>query len=231
MLLTALKAIDAPGSVPFLVIAVALGVVTLYVWPRNRRVGRAWLMGVAAAYLVLSLPWVAQGLSAQRVMASLAHDAVPALDTLFVLDGDNREGRVRKAVAVFRATNPREVWVVGNLWLLDPLLQAGIPWERLRHDEMAETTRDQVRRIHERVLRAGVGRAGIVASRLQMPRVVALARKEGLQVLLMASPADTEPATSGLGLFVPSYAALGISRDAIYERAALAYYRWRRWAA
>jgi hypothetical protein len=30
-------------------------------------------------------------------------------------------------------------------------------------------------------------------------------------------------------LYIPTYTALRVSRDALYEHAALAYYGWRRW--
>ena len=46
---------------------------------------------------------------------------------------------------------------------------------------------------------------------------------------LIVSPIDTEPATSGWRLVVPTYYALRVSRDAIYEHAALALYTWRGW--
>jgi hypothetical protein len=69
----------------------------------------------------------------------------------------------------------------------------------------------------------------VVASRLQAPRVWALARAMGLGILVMPSPVDDEPAASGLRAFVPSYLALRVSRDAIYEHVALAYYRWQGW--
>jgi uncharacterized SAM-binding protein YcdF (DUF218 family) len=74
-----------------------------------------------------------------------------------------------------------------------------------------------------------LGRTCVIASRLQMPRVAALAHSEGLDVTLIPSPTDTEPPTAGFRVFVPSYTALGVSRDALYEHAALAYYRWRDW--
>jgi hypothetical protein len=62
-----------------------------------------------------------------------------------------------------------------------------------------------------------------------MPRVAALAQTAGLELDLLASPVDQEPPTEGVWRLVPTYLALRVSRDAIYEHAALAYYRWRGW--
>jgi hypothetical protein len=59
--------------------------------------------------------------------------------------------------------------------------------------------------------------------------VAGLVRRADLPTVLIASPVDTEPATSGWWLFVPSYYALRVSRDAIYEHAALAYYARKGW--
>jgi hypothetical protein len=72
-------------------------------------------------------------------------------------------------------------------------------------------------------------RAAIVVSRLQMPRVAAMARAAGLDIILVPSPMDVEPPVKGLRYFLPSLAALTLSRDALYELAALPYYRWRGW--
>ena len=70
-------------------------------------------------------------------------------------------------------------------------------------------------------------RAVIVVSRLQLPRVKAIAASQGLALVFVASPIDVEPPTGGAWGFGPSYASLRVSRDAIYELAALAYYDWR----
>jgi hypothetical protein len=71
----------------------------------------------------------------------------------------------------------------------------------------------------------------VIASRLQAARVDALIRTARLPVTLLSSPVDEEPPVSGAARFVPSYIALRMSRDAIYEHAALVYYRWRGWIA
>ena len=69
-----------------------------------------------------------------------------------------------------------------------------------------------------------MGRAAILVSSLQAPRARLLARQAGLAVPVLAAPLDDELTPEGMGRFVPSFKALAITRDAIYEVAALRYY-------
>jgi hypothetical protein len=61
--------------------------------------------------------------------------------------------------------------------------------------------------------------------------MAALIRSRNCPVALLPSAVDAEPPTAGTDRFVPSYLALRLSRDAIYEHAALVYYRSRRFIA
>jgi hypothetical protein len=72
-------------------------------------------------------------------------------------------------------------------------------------------------------------RAALVASRLQMPRIAALVFAARLPIVLAPSPIDDEPPMSGWRRWVPTYIALRVSRDAIYEHVALRYYWWKGW--
>ena len=101
----------------------------------------------------------------------------------------------------------------------------------MRHQPAPVNTREQVAWVERFVAGAGVGasRSAMVVSRLQVPRVAALAARSGVHMPLLASPLDREPATTGSWRLIPSYGALCASRDAIYELAALRYYRWRGW--
>ena len=112
-LLWGLKWIDAPGSTPFLCILIGLGLFIMFVWPRHRRVGRWWLMGVLVLYLTLALPATANVLAAGLGPPPTPVSLVPAVDTLVVFDGDNRTGRVRTMVDIFRVRQPAAVWVLG----------------------------------------------------------------------------------------------------------------------
>ena len=78
-------------------------------------------------------------------------------------------------------------------------------------------------------VRAGQQCGHRVTQRLQLPRVHALLRMRHLSPLQLAAPADWEPADRGLRAILPTYYALRISRDALYEHMALWYYRRKGW--
>lgn len=223
-----LKAVGPPGSPGFLLVALAAGVIVGYVWPRKPRLGRAWVVLVLAVYLALSWPPVAR-----LLVESLPHptpwpaaERPDALQTLIVFDGDNRRGRVRLTEDILATRPPDTVHVIGSHWILDdmtPALRA-----RIVHDARPGNTREQIEWVG-RFLGGHPGPAAIVASRLQAPRVRALLASAGLAVPVLASALDDEPVTGGIWSWLPAYSTLAISRDALYEHAALAYYRWRGW--
>ncbi len=226
MLLSLLKTIGAPGSTAFLAICLGLGVILL-AWPRTRRVGRTWLVVILTGYLFLSLPWVANAIAGHLPVSPKADpQGLRTVDALLVFDGDNRRGRVREAGQVYALAQPREVWLLGEPWMLDELVDSGIPASRLKHDPAGWTTLDQLVWVRTRFAQTRDTHVAIVASRLQMPRIAALCRRARLDdVTLVASPIDREPPTSGIPLFVPTEFALRVSRDALYEHAALVYHR------
>jgi uncharacterized SAM-binding protein YcdF (DUF218 family) len=230
-LTTVLKTIGPPGSVPFIVFCILIGIALAYVWPRSRRLSRTWLWVVFVAHTVLALPVVANTIAAGLPPVEVTDPAaLRNLDTLFVLDGDNRRGRVRSAAQAASAS-PRAAVVIlgGEDWLLDALAAAGVPSTRISHEYQPADTRQQMAAVQRSAAQTPRAHTALVASRLQMPRVAGLVRTAGLSCALVASPIDTEPATSGWRLFVPSYYALRVSRDAIYEHAALAYYARQGW--
>ena len=96
-------------------------------------------------------------------------------------------------------------------------------------DDMPATTRAQMQWIATEFRTRPPTRAALIASRLQMPRVIELARSYGVHVLFLSSPLDHNVVASGVWTAIPSYGALEVSRDALYERAALSYYRSRGW--
>jgi hypothetical protein len=121
------------------------------------------------------------------------------------------------------------VSVLGEQWVVDALVEAGLPRARIAHDRTTLTTRAQMAAVGAmQAARPGVTLA-VVASRLQMARVAALAGAAGLDPVLLPSAVDDEPPSTGRRRFVPAYIALRVSRDALYEHVALAYYQWRGW--
>jgi hypothetical protein len=231
-LLTAVKALGAPGSIPFLILCCLVSLLLLFVWPRSRRLARAWLGVVLVGYLMLSLPVVAGAIAGAlpRVPPERVFADGPVA-SLIVFDGDNRHGRVREAKRIYDLARPETVWLLGDAWMWDALWRAGVPYDAIKHDPATPTTRHQIAWVQKYMSGNGGGRAVVVASRLQMPRIAALTETGAIAVLLAPSPADTEPGTAGLMQFVPTYYALRISRDALYEHAALVYYERRGWIA
>ena len=225
-----LKWVGVPGTPTHLALCLGAGVFLLYVWPRSRRLGRLWLALVVVVYLALALPVTATAI-ANRLPAvpPPLPDALGRLDALIVFDGDNRRGRVAKTRQLYAASPPAEVWILGEAWMLEELGAGGIPGTRLKRDETAANTREQVAWVQRLEESAPGRRFAIVASRLQVPRIVALARAGRITASVVAAPIDDEPPTSGIGVYVPRYIALRVSRDAIYELVALSYYRRQGW--
>jgi uncharacterized SAM-binding protein YcdF (DUF218 family) len=234
-MLEVLKMIGGPGSIGFLAFCAVIGLAATRLGPRWRPIARGWLLLLFSAYLVLGFPWIAvtiaDGLPGMRDVPA---DSLLNLDALIVLGGDNSVGRAQTSARVYASSSPRLVIVSGEQWLVDRIEELGIPPDRLVVDSRSTNTREQIaevqRQWHARHWNDN-DRVALIASRLQMPRVARLVQQSGLKVMLVSSPVDREPATSGPWTVVPAYAALRVSRDALYEHAALAYYRRRGWIA
>jgi uncharacterized SAM-binding protein YcdF (DUF218 family) len=222
-----LKQVGGPSFIVFVAFSLFLGVVFLYVWPRSRRLAKHWVLWLSGVYVVLGLPVVANSI-ARALPAVPVHDAGGA-HTLIVLDGDNRRGRLAETVRYLRTHKPAAFWVLGEEWLIEALIREGYPRRTFGQEQESRTTREQMQWVQRfAAARPGV-RVAVLASRVQMPRVAALAQTLNLDVTLVASPLDVEPATTGWRRFVPAYSALRESRDAIYEHAALIYYQRKGW--
>jgi hypothetical protein len=227
-----LKQIGAPGSITLFVICFALLTLAWWLRPRWAATLQAGLLALCGAYVVLSLPVVASAITDRLppVPSAVSSAAPGQVDLLVVLDGDNVRGRARAGIEVNRAAAPREVWVLGNGWMVEALSWGGVPRYRIFHDAFLATTRDQVASLERLVAKRRGARIAVIVSRLQAPRMAGLLEAADLStVALIPSPADVEPATTGVRRFVPTYYALRISRDALYELAALRYYRWKGW--
>jgi hypothetical protein len=225
-----LKSIGAPGSGSFLLTCGIAGLLITFLWPASRTIGRAWMLAVCGIYVLLSLPIIASAI-ANGLPSGGDRASALEIDTLIVLDGDNVHGRVRQAEKVFRSQAPKEIRVLGHSDLETELRDAGIPGSRIRLESATKTTREQMNRVRELADEGQLGRTAVLVSRVQAPRVAGLTRALHLDVGLIPSPLDRGALPSGGWRYVPSFAALWLSRDAIYEHVALAYYRRRGWIA
>jgi hypothetical protein len=225
--LETLKHIGGPGFLGFFAICVFVGVLLLFLSPRTRRFAKHWLLWLSGVYLILGLPVVAHAIA--RALPAVTPQSSRPADILIVLDGDNRHGRLRTTLEYLQTRKPKAFWVLGEEWLIEELQRAGYPRKTFGHETETSTTREQMAWVATFVSARPSQRVAVLASRLQMPRVEALSRAAGIDVELVASPLDVEPATRGWRLFVPAYSALRGSRDALYEILALRYYRAKAW--
>ena len=223
-----LKALGSSVSLWYLLIGLVAFGMCLFVWPRTRRFAKHWLLWVTGVYVVFGLPVVASAIVASLPTVAGSPVQRPVRD-LIILDGDNRRGRLQEALRILEADSPDSVWILGDKWFLDELEILGYARDRFRHETKTSNTREQIDWVGRFVAEHPGSTPVVVASRLQMPRIVRLARAKGIDVGLVASPIDVEPAASGWQVWVPSYLALRASRDAVYEHAALSYYRWKGW--
>jgi uncharacterized SAM-binding protein YcdF (DUF218 family) len=230
-LLQIAKWIGGPGSAGFLIAAAAVGLAWIRWRPAHRRAGVVWLWAVAAVYLLLAVPMVAAGLADALPRVATPPDIATAdIQTLFILDGDNREGRIAEAQRLCRRELPDTIWLLAARFMRDDLIMVGVPRSRIRISDAAATTEAQLAQVQRLLRRQPTAHAAVLASRLQIARVAAVAAQLHLDVLLVGSPLDRDLPARGLGRFAPSLTALAVSRDAIYEHAALVYYRWRGYA-
>jgi len=203
----------------------------LYQRPQLRRLGIAWLSMLSCSYAVLACPAVAGELAdlASSYRPVRPVESVPRTESVIVLGGDNSAGRVREAARVYLAWAAPSIIVLGEDWFVDHLREAGIPLSRIRQEAGPATTRAQMEWVRDYIAAHEAASAAIIASRLQMPRIAALAETLHLRVTLLPSEVDVEPRRSGERRWIPSLAALALARDALYEDAAIAYYRARGW--
>ena len=128
-----LKWVGVPGTPTHFALCLAAGAFLIYVWPRSRKLGRIWISLVLIAYVVLALPSVASAIAGRLpAVPQPLPDAVGKLDALIVFDGDNRRGRVARASQIYATASPSELWILGDDWMLDELVVAGIPAARIK---------------------------------------------------------------------------------------------------
>jgi uncharacterized SAM-binding protein YcdF (DUF218 family) len=223
------KYIGGPGSLLLLAVLCTVGLVGWRLWPKSSRFAQRWFAAVGILYVVLALPVTAEAIQRLLPRPSARDDPPPRVDEIVVFDGDNRRGRLATTLALWRSQHPERIVVSGEPWLVEQLVDAGVPSATIERERNAGTTREQVVWLAD-TLRKESGRSVLlVVSRLQAARVEALLDSADIHVPIAAAPLDAEPATESVRRFVPSYTALRLSRDALYEYLALKYYRTRGW--
>lgn len=225
-----LKAIGPPGSAGFVTIGLTIGLGLLFVWPRRLKPAAMWLAILAGCHVVLALPvvsnFVADSLSPIQRMQPL-----DLARLLIVLQGNHAEGRAREASRAAQLWPEAKVLVLGENWFVNRLVRNGVPHSRIRQLSGHATTLEQMEALRQYLHDHPAEPAAIVASRVHMRRVTALADTMGLHLLPLSAPLNSEPPRSGLAQWLPNSSALRLAGAALYEYAALAYYSGQGWIA
>lgn len=226
-----LKALGPPGSIRFLLIGFAIGAAIVWrLTTRRRTFAAIWFALLGGGYAAMSLPIVAAALTASLPPVAVASPAqIRSVRTLFLLDGDNRVGRLATARDLVVQNKPDLVFLVGRQSTAAHLIFTGEPRERIVTDVESGNTQAQLKYVERQLQKPVPGPSGLIASALQMPRISGLLARDGVQILLIPSPVDAPVHADGLRRFLPSLDALAISREAIYEHAALIYFSFRGW--
>jgi hypothetical protein len=226
-----IKAVGGPGSAGFFLAVAAIALILIAVSRRTRRSGLRLLVLLGVVYLFLSLPVVGEFMAGGTRVFDVSRMAeLSGIEDVFVFDGDSYESRAALAGDLDRSMKIRNVWILGYIQLRDALVDGGVADGHLRWGYTeGDTTYGQVVRMRKLMEHYKIPRAAAVTSRVQATRVRQLIERSGVNAVVVASAMNLEPNATGLWRFVPSRAALALSRDGLYERAALLYYRWNDW--
>jgi len=224
------KTLLAPGTMPFGILVAGAGVLLSMRRGRSRRFGVSICVALAGAYFVLALPATAERLSSGLMTFDPLQHASDAggASTVVMIGGDSAHARVVETLRLFHLLRPR--WIVSSSPpdMREALVAGGVPSERIIAEVTARTTREQAIAVAKLVRARELGPVVLVASAIHMPRALGAFRAAGLSVI--PSPSATRQ-IAGLPRYWPAYDGLRLSREAIYEHVALAYYRWKGWLA
>ena len=248
-----------PASPLLLVVGIALGAALLTV-RRTAHWGRRCIVLFAVAYWMFSLPVVADGLASAMSAGMRPLDAQTAADVraIVVLDGgaeryegggeaieqpnDSSALRALEATRVYSLARNATVVVTSGRFdglvelrpggaLLDAVVAAGVPSERVVHDVHSPNTRAHAVNVGQLLRNRGVQRFALVTSATHIRRSVAAFRREGLDPI--PSPAPMRSAHKRLPQWrrwLPERDSLLITEQAIYDLLGLTYYWARGWA-
>jgi uncharacterized SAM-binding protein YcdF (DUF218 family) len=225
-----LKSLLVPGSIAWLALMLLASGVLLASGGRLRRVGGVVLAITLAAYAVLSTPVVACALTDHLAEYGPLREPTSAT-AVVLLDGDNPSARLDETLRLYRWLHPSWVVISGDQLPWEELIRDGVPRDRILVDATSETTREQALHVAALLRAHRIDSSVLVASAIQMPRALGAFRAAGVDAVASASPLDWRGPCDGASVWIPSRDALEVSKEAIYEYLALAYYDWRGWLA
>ena len=109
------------------------------------------------------------------------------------------------------------------------LIRAGVPADRVIEESGSRTTREQAGLVTPMLKKNGVERFVLVAPAVQLPRAMAVFRREGVEPIGAAAPFLFEVDREAAPAWVPVGGALRISERATYDYLAWGYYWLRGW--
>lgn len=248
-----------PGSVSFLLYALAVGVILLHGPPHIAAWGRRALVLLLLLYWALATPMVAEVLmwglrGGRQPLEDSAVAAAPAIVVLgsgvvtYASRGIELHQFVRRtAFSILEAVRLERTlpapWVIVSggvpdtrsqrqpeaVVLRDALLQFGVDGRRVLLEPSSRNTREQALAVAALLRERAISRFILVTSPLEMKRATALFRALQLDPIPSMSGLDYASDRSGIHRLYPSLDALRGSESAAYEYMALAYYRLRGW--
>jgi uncharacterized SAM-binding protein YcdF (DUF218 family) len=249
---TLLKA-SLPGSIAFLAIAFAFGLILL---PRQRarRWARRWLWGLLAAYLVFSIPVTARWLAAPLAwgITPIESSAIASeARAVVVLDGgtarflhreelieiplDTSALRALEACRVYRLMNDPLVIVSGGDEHADPkwareasalsevLIKGGVPEARIVLDSDSVNTRAHSVNVVHMLKERKIGQFVLVTSPSHMRRAIWTFQAQGVNPLPSPSKSIMDSRRGSLAYW-PSTRALEFTQETMHEYVGLVYY-------
>ncbi|HEY43091.1 MAG TPA: YdcF family protein [Anaerolineae bacterium] len=254
-----IKEYFVPGSIPFLLIGMALGVILLY-RRSSATWGKRWLTLLVVLYLALSTP-----LSFKAMESALGRGYTDRLDAeelegvtgIVILGGgsitlrsDREEMNILSDAGILRVWegvrlyhNLDEAWVfvsggvnerVGmttpeSLPMRDMLIDGGVPASRILLESSSSNTFEQALNLGPLLEARGVERFVMVTSPSHMRRAMATFTAQGLDPIPAPSKQHPDDFLADRSVFLPNSQALEESRMAMREIMALLYYGLRGW--
>lgn len=248
-----------PGSIPFLLMGLTVGLALLY-RKATRRWGRRWLTALVGAYWLASTPLGSRILAGglDRGYGSLVQaEQAEGATAVVVLSGGSLTYRARgeeinvlsgpsafralEAARVYRLLNGPWVVVSGGIGdpdrqltpesetMRDELVRAGVPAERILVEPTSSDTRQQALNLTPLLAEHGIVRFVLVTSPAHMWRALTAFRAVGLHPVPSVSAWRSEGLPDHLWQILPSTSSLFDSQSAMREYLALVYYWSRGW--
>lgn len=251
--MTHLLKASLPGSIAFLTIAFAFGLILLS-RQRTSRWGRSWLWGLLAAYLLFSIPVTARWLAAPLAWGFTpleSREIARAARVVVVLDGgtarfQNRDDLIEIPLAtsalraletcrVHRLMNNPLVIVSGGddhadpKWALEAsalreiLIKCGIPEKRIILDSDSINTRAHSVNLVRMFKELKIEKFVLVTSPGHMRRAIMAFQDQGVEPVPSPSMSSMD-GRSGWSVFWPSTRALEFTQETMHEYFGLVYY-------